>query len=82
MPNGDSVDNPLTANLKDAQARVTVYTETGQKLIVDMREFAKAAEKLGADAHDVMSINGYRNAKGELVPDYDSVRIVRRDADT
>lgn len=75
---GESIDTPKVADLvHPVPAPVVVMTEAGP-MSIDMELFAEAAEKLGADKYDVMSIGAYQNAKGELVPDYDSVHIERR----
>lgn len=73
MSNGDNIDNPQIANLVKP-----LDTQVINGMTIDMHRFAAAAEKLGADKLDVLSIGGYRNAKGEFVPDYDSVRIEKR----
>lgn len=44
---------------------------------IDSKKLAQAADKLGAGKSDVLSVAGYRNAAGQLVPDYDTVRIER-----
>lgn len=75
---GESAEEPLVVNLKDPNGMKTLTTETGEKLKIDAKKMAAAADKLGADKYDVLSIGGYRNAKGEFVPDYDSVRIESR----
>lgn len=71
---GESESDPRLANLVNPVDSLVI---NGMR--IDMRKFKEAADRLGADKHDVLSIGGYRNAKGELVPDYDSVRIERRD---
>ncbi len=58
---------------------VAVATING--MTIDMHQFAAAAEKLGAEKLDVLSIAGYRNAKGQLVPDYSTIRIERHGQD-
>jgi hypothetical protein len=73
MNEPNDVDNPLVANLVSPVAVATINGMT-----IDMHQFAAAAEKLGAEKSDVLSIGGYRNAKGQLVPDYSTVRIERR----
>lgn len=78
MTQGQSADEPMVVNLKDPNGTKTLTTETGMKLKIDVKKMAKAADRLGATQHDVLSIDGYRNAKGEFVPDYDSVRIESR----
>lgn len=55
-----------------------IRTDTGALLEVDPAKMAAAAERIGADKYDVLSIGGYRDAKGEFVADYDSVRIEKR----
>ena len=67
---GESPDNPRLVNLTTPVEELSI---NGMK--VDMHRFAQAANALGAQADDVLSISGYRNARGELVPDYDSIRI-------
>lgn len=74
MNQGKDISNPKLANLVSPIGHVTVQTTQGP-MQVDMHKFAVAADKLGAGKYDVLGISGYRNAKGELVPDYDSVRI-------
>lgn len=76
---GDSVNNPQVVNLKQPLPHVTLHTEKGP-LSVDMNEFKAAAERLGLGGiqkGDVLSINSHRNAKGQLVPDYETIRIER-----
>jgi len=75
---GDSVDSLQVANLVTPLKQPKIING----LKVDMIRFAEAAEQLGADKHDVLSIGGFRNAKGEFVPDYDSVRVERRNGDS
>lgn len=74
MNEGDSIDDPRIANLANPVGETTI---SGMK--IDLVRFAKAANKLGADKHDVLSIRGYVNAKGEKVPDYDSIKIEKKD---
>jgi hypothetical protein len=69
----NDAEHPLVANLISPVAVTTINGMT-----IDMHQFAAAADKLGAGKLDVLSISGYRNAKGELVPDYSTVRIERR----
>jgi hypothetical protein len=69
----NDVEHPQVANLVSPVAVTTINGMT-----IDMHQFAAAADKLGAGKLDVLSIGGYRNARGELVPDYDTVRIERR----
>lgn len=68
----------MVVNLKDPYGVKKVTTDTGMKLLVDAKKLAEAADRLGVNAHDVLSIGGYRNAKGEYVPDYENVRIEKR----
>lgn len=74
---GETIGDPKVVNLVTPLDRVKVQTQQGD-LWVDMVRFAEVADRLGADKLDVLSINGFRNAKGELVPDYDSIRIERK----
>lgn len=74
MNQGKDISTPKLANLVAPQGNITVQTTQGP-MQVDMHKFAVAADKLGAGKYDVLGISGYRNAKGELVPDYNSVRI-------
>lgn len=74
MPLGADADKPQLVNLTEPKGTKTI---NGLKL--DMLKFAAVIEKLGGvDAGDVISIGGYRNAKGEIVPDYDTVKIEKR----
>lgn len=68
-----SPEHPQLVNLTNP-----CQTQRINGMTVDMHKLAEAADKLGAQASDVLSIGGYRNARGQLVPDYDSVRIERR----
>jgi hypothetical protein len=71
--NGESVDDPQIVNLVQPLETLTI-----NGMQVDMHRFAEAAKLLGADKRDVLSISGYRNAKGQLVPDYSTIRIERK----
>jgi hypothetical protein len=71
---GASVDDPKIANLTDPQQGI--YTINGMAL--DMVKMAEAAQRLGVQKGDVMSVGAYRNGKGILTPDYDTARIERR----
>jgi hypothetical protein len=73
MAKGDSVDDPKLVNLVVPLPQLTV-----NGIELDMIKVAQAAERLGAQKQDVLSIGGYRNAKGELIPDYDTIRIEKR----
>jgi hypothetical protein len=73
LSNGDSVDTPQIANLAEP---VGVKTVNGMAL--DMLKMAEAAQRLGVGKGDVISVRGYRNARGVIVPDYDTARIERR----
>jgi hypothetical protein len=73
MAQGDSVDDPKLVNLVAPLPQLTV-----NGIELDMIKVAEAAERLGAQKQDVLSIGGYRNAKGELIPDYDTIRIEKR----
>lgn len=68
--NGESAHEPQIVNLVQPLETLTI-----NGMQVDMRRFAEAAHQLGANKHDVLSIGGYRNAKGQLVPDYSTIRI-------
>jgi len=70
---GNSADDPQIANLVDPLKQQTIAG-----MVIDMVRFAEAAEALGAEKGDVLSIGGYRNSRGELIPDYDSIRIEKR----
>lgn len=69
-------DTPETA------PTVNLVTPLGEKtingMVVNLKLLAQAADKLGAGKYEMLSISGYRNARGELVPDYDSVRIEKK----
>lgn len=83
MTTGDSVTNPQVVNLKDPLPHVTLHTEQGP-LAVDMNQFKTAAQRLGlgdVQKGDVLSISSHRDARGVLVPDYDSIRIEREAED-
>jgi hypothetical protein len=67
---GKSVDDPQIANLVDPLKQQTIAG-----MVIDMKRLAEAAEALGAEKGDVISIAGYRNSKGELVAHYGTVRI-------
>ena len=73
IPDGQSAEAPKIVNLKQPQ-----QTQRINGMLVDMHKLKAAADKLGAVKGDVLSIGGYRNARGELVPDYDTVRIENR----
>jgi hypothetical protein len=72
-PRGSSADNAKIVNLVDPLPKVNV-----NGMDVDMARFAQAAEHLGAGKGDVLTIDGHRNAKGQWVANYDSIRIERR----
>jgi hypothetical protein len=79
MTEGATPDDPKIANLKEPSANpVKVMTSAGS-MLVDMRKVKQIADKMGIDKHDVFSIPGYRNARGELVPIYDSIRFERHE---
>jgi hypothetical protein len=72
---GVTPDEPKVANLKDPSVNpVEIMTSAG-KMLVDMRKVKEIADARGIDKHDVFSIPGYRNARGELVPMYDEIRF-------
>jgi hypothetical protein len=73
MSVGKSIDKPLRANLTKPVPQLTV---NGMRL--DMARFTEAANQLGADVDDVLTIDGYRDAKNRWVPDYNTVRIAKR----
>jgi hypothetical protein len=73
MEPGDSVDNPKIANLVEPLPQMTI-----NGIPLDMQKVAEAANRLGAEKGDVLSVGGYRNARGTWVPDYDSARIEKR----
>lgn len=73
MSDGDSVDTPQIANLVEPAG---VKTVNGMAL--DMTKMAEAAQRLGVGKGDVISVAAYRNARGVLVPDYDTARIEKR----
>lgn len=77
---GTSPEAPVVMNLKEPdKAAKNIRTNNAEvKLVVDPKKMAEAAERLGADKFDVLSIGGFRNSKGEFVPDYSSVRIESR----
>jgi len=70
---GETVDNPKVVNLV-----TPVKIQVINGMAIDMVRFAEVAEQLGANAYDTLSIQGYVNAKGELVPVYESIRIEKR----
>lgn len=73
---GKTVEDARRANLAKPSGTTLL-----NGLEIDYVRFAAAADALGADKFDVLSIRGYRNAKGEMVADYDSVRIEKRNND-
>lgn len=73
---GDSIDTPQVANLINP-----LPTQTTNGMQIDMHKFAEAAKRLGAEKGDVMTIDGHRNAKGQWVPDYNTIRIVKGDGE-
>jgi len=74
---GKSIDEPTTVNLVDPVAELTLMTDKGP-MKVNMKRVAEVAKKLGVDKFDLLSIPGHRNARGELVPDYDLIRLERK----
>lgn len=79
MNEGESVENPKIVNLKDPVSQLILHTPSGP-VKVDMQRFADAARTRGLDhiqKGDVLGINAIRNAKGEWIPDYSSIRIER-----
>jgi len=77
MTDNNDIDNPHVANLKNPSGTV-VLTINGRDMTIDKVQLAAAADRLGADRYDVLSIGGYCNSRGEWEPDYGSVRIERR----
>lgn len=73
---GKDIDNPTVANFKEPIASTSFMTAAGP-MKVDMRVIA---QRIGRelDKGDIISIRGFRNAKGELTPDYDSLQIERK----
>lgn len=71
--NGDSIDTPQVANLTEPTG-----TRTVNGMALDMTKMTEAAQRLGVGKGDVISVRGYLNAKGVVVPDYESARIERR----
>lgn len=74
---GDKIDNAPTVNLAKP-----VGTREINGMIVDLTLLAEAADRIGADKYTMLTISGYRNARGELVPDYDSVKIIESEGET
>jgi hypothetical protein len=77
---GESIENPKVVNLKDPLSALWLHTPSGP-VKVDMQKFAEAAKTLGLGEirkGDRLSIGAFRNAKGEWVPDYSSIRIERK----
>lgn len=74
----NSIDDPLRYNPTVPSPILYINMGNGKRMLVDGKKLATAAEALGANAYDTLSIGGWRNAAGEFVPDYDSVRIERR----
>lgn len=72
---GKSIDSPTIANFSEPKTSVPVMTEQGP-MIVDMTEILKHLGTQELRKGDVLSIRGYRDARGKIVPDYDSVQIV------
>lgn len=70
---GENVDTPAVADLTTPAG-----TRTVNGMALDMVKIAEASERLGVGKGDVVSIRGYRNALGVVVPDYDSARIEKR----
>lgn len=69
---GTNIDKPKLANL----AKPTGHTTVNGILIDWQKLTAAAEERYGELAKGVViSVSGYRNARGEMVPDYDTVRI-------
>lgn len=69
-------DNDLRVINLSAPTLETIKLEVeGGHMIVDVGKLKTAADELGAGKYDVLSIGGYRNARGEFVADYSSVRI-------
>lgn len=76
---GKSLDQPKIANFKDPLPQLAFHTVKGEPIIVDMQLLTKAAERLGGiNKGDVVSLGSHRNAKGQFVVDYDSLRIERQ----
>lgn len=67
---------PPIVNLKDPLPQLFLMTEKG-KVEVDMQEVAKRVPD--AVCGDIISIGAYKNAKGEWVPDYDTVQIEEKE---
>ena len=72
---GATLDQPKVANLKDPAIKPVEVMTTAGPMLVDMRKVKAIADAMGIDRHDVFSIPGYRNARGELVPMYDAIRF-------
>ena len=73
QPKGDSPDDAPIVDLVRPLGEKTI-----NGMVVNMQLLAQAADRIGAGKHEMLTFTGYRNARGELVPDYDSVRIERR----
>jgi hypothetical protein len=74
MELGENLDAPKVVNLVTPQ-QTPLYVNG---VPLDMNRVAEVAEHFDMQKGDVLSIGGYRNAKGEWVPDYTSARIEHR----
>lgn len=76
---GRSLDQPTVANLTEPRDKVPVITPQGP-MFVDMQQVSVWLSEHGIELGkgDVFSISGYRNARGELVPNYDSITVEKR----
>lgn len=71
-------DEPQVVNLTQPTLETIKVAVGDGHMIVDVQKLKTAADELGAGKYDILSIGGYRNAKGEFVADYDTVRIEKR----
>jgi hypothetical protein len=78
----NSVDNAIVYNPKDPPKSITFTVNAkGDKMTVDGKLLNLAAEKIGAQAGDVLSIGGFRDDRGGYKPLYSTVQIERRASD-
>lgn len=77
MSNGDSVDNPQVINPNNPHPQLYI-----NGIPLDMYKFTEAVEKFGGwDVDDIVSIRSFRDSKGNLVPDYGSIRLEKKAKD-
>lgn len=79
MSRNDTTDDLLVVNLTQPSMK-TIKLDVGDGyMTVDVQKLKTAADELGAGKFDILSIGGYRNSRGEFIPDYDSIRIEKKD---